>query len=776
MSLASLIKRLQDIMRKDSGVDGDAQRLAQIVWLIFLKVFDYKEEEAELTVDGYEPVIPEGYRWRDWAVGNSVKTQLTGPDLLDFVNNKLIPVLSGDAIVNEKGERVVLFEKADARSLMVKEFMRDCINYMKNGYLLRDVVNLFNEVDLEDSGEAHEFNDMYEGLLRGLQAAGTMGEFYTNRAITDFAISKVDPQIGGTLADWAMGTGGFLISTLDHMRKQFTPGDVEAQKQLQKAVRGAELKPMPYKLGITNLLLHDIELPSVRYGDSLAEKNLHDFRGSDLVDYCALNPPYGGVALPEDLQSFPADLRSSETADLFVALAVKRLRNGGRGVIVLPDGFLLGSDNAAKVAIKKFLLKECNLHTIIRLPQSCFAPYTSIATNLLFFDKGESTQEIWFYRLDMPDGYKHFSKTKPMKREHFACVDAWWNDRHEIVDEKDDEAKSTTYKAKKYTIDEIIARGYDLDLCGYPAEEKIILSPEETIQNYIEKKRALEAKLTAATDNLRDFLLGDHSVELVNIKSLSDQIGELDAAFPGDMKAALIQAAMQGKLTEQLPGDGTAAELLARIKAERERLVQERKLQKEKPIEPSSLEEVPFDIPSNWEWSLLYTLVARDIRRGKSPVYGDGQHYAFAQKCNSKYNGILLELALHVTDTYAAKHTDDDKLHDMDIVVNSTGKGTLGRAGMYEEKFNNTGRNYYPDSHVTVVRSLIVDPKYILTCLRYYQDYLESKGEGSTNQKELKPDTIKKLWIPIPPLAEQHRIVEMLDKLLPLCESLQVTL
>lgn len=775
MSLASLIKRLQDIMRKDSGVDGDAQRLAQIVWLIFLKVMDYKEEEAELTVDGYVPVIPEGYRWRDWAVGESAKDQLTGPDLLDFINNKLIPVLGGNAIVNEKGEHVVIFEKTDARSMMVKEFMGDCINYMKNGYLLRDVLNLFNQVDLEDSGEAHEFNDMYEGLLKGLQAAGTMGEFYTNRAITDFAISKVNPQIGGTLADWAMGTGGFLISALNHMRSQFTPGDVEAQKQLQKAVRGGELKPMAYKLGVTNLLLHDIELPNVRYGDSLAEKNLNEFRGSDLVEYCALNPPYGGVALPEDLQSFPTDLRSSETADLFVALAVKRLKSSGRGVIVLPDGFLFGIDNA-KVAIKKYLLKECNLHTIIRMPRSCFAPYTDIATNLLFFDKGESTQEIWFYRLDMPEEYKHFSKTKPMKREHFACVDAWWADRHEIVDKKDDEAKTTTYKSKVYTIDEIVDSGYNLDLCGYPVEEKIILSPQETIQNYIEKKRMLETRLTAATNNMREFLLGHTSVELENIKSLSDQIGLLDAAFPGDMKAALLQAAMQGKLTEQLPEDGTAAELMKQIKTEKDRLVQNKMIKNEKPFESASIEDVPFDIPENWQWSQLSNLVSRDIRRGKSPIYGDGHDYAFAQKCNSKHDGIRLDLALHVTDAYAAKHTDYDKLHDMDIVVNSTGTGTLGRIGLYEEKYNTERKNYYPDSHVTVVRSLLMDPKYILSCLRYYQDYLESKGEGSTNQKELKPDTIKALWIPVPPIAEQKRIVEKLDRLLPLCDSLQVNL
>lgn len=504
MSLASLIKRLKDIMRKDIGVDGDAQRLAQIVWMVFLKVMDYKEEEAELTVDGYVPVIPEGYRWRDWAVGASARDQLTGPDLLDFVNNKLIPVLGGNPIT-VNGEKFIPFEKTDPRSMMVKDFMGDCVNYMKNGYLLRDVVNLFNEVEFDDSAKAHEFNDIYEQLLRGLQAAGTMGEFYTNRAITDFAISKVNPQLGGALADWAMGTGGFLISALNYMQAQVKPGDVEGQKKLQKAVRGGEAKPMPYKLGITNLLLHGIDLPNIRYGDSLAEKSLNEFRGSDLVDYCALNPPYGGVALPEDLASFPADKRSSETADLFVALAVKRLKPGGRGVIVLPDGFLFGTDNA-KVEIKKYLLKECNLHTVIRLPQSCFAPYTSIATNLLFFDKGENTQEIWFYRLDIPEGYKHFSKTKPMLREHFACVDEWWDNRREIVDEKDDEAKSTTYKAKCYTIDEIEATGYSLDLCGYPVKEKVILSPEETMTQFIQKRTALDAAMDKKLEQIKALL------------------------------------------------------------------------------------------------------------------------------------------------------------------------------------------------------------------------------------------------------------------------------
>lgn len=500
MSLATLIKRLQDIMRKDSGVDGDAQRLAQIVWLIFLKIFDYKEETAELD-DNYEPVIPEGYRWRDWAIGESLKDQLTGNELLDFVNNTLIPVLSGEEIKDEEGKMVIPFDSTDERSMLVKSIMTNSVNYMKNGYLLRDVINLFNEVDFSDTAETHEFNDMYEGLLKGLQSAGTMGEFYTGRAITRFGIDKVNPQIGGTLADWACGTGGFLVDALCHMREQIG-NDPNKQRMLQHAVRGGEFKPMPYRLCVTNLLLHDIELPNITYGDSLDQKNFSDYKGDDLVDYAALNPPYGGVALDSDLKSFPADLRSSETADLFVALTVKRLKKKGRAVIVLPDGFLFGTDNA-KVSIKKYLMKECNLHTIIRLPQSCFSPYTSIATNLLFFDKTGPTDAVWFYRLDMPEGYKHFSKTKPMQREHFAPVDAWWDDRKEIKDTETD-----TFKSKKYTIDEIIARGYDIDLCGYPTAVKEILSPEDTMRNFIEHRNTLNAKLDKQLEDIIALLGG----------------------------------------------------------------------------------------------------------------------------------------------------------------------------------------------------------------------------------------------------------------------------
>lgn len=509
MSLATLIKRLQDVMRKDPGVDGDVQRLAQFVWLIFLKIFDYKEEENELD-DDYKPVIPEGYRWRDWANPLTedgepdVKNQMTGPELITFVDTKLIPVLRGDAIV-VNGKNTVVFDSNDDRALLVKQVMGDATNLMKNGYFLREVVNMFNEVDLGEAYDSHQFSEMYESLLDGLQAMGKYGEFHTVKAITKFGVDKVDPKLGETVADWACGTGGFLVDVIENLRKQIRLGHNEDFYQLQKSVRGGEFKPMPYRLCITNLLLHGIDQPNIRYGDSLDIKNFSEYYGDDLVDVACLNPPYGGVASDGDKLAFPADMRSSETADLFVALTVKRLKKNGRAIVVVPDGFLFGNDNA-KVAIKKYLMKECNLHTIIRLPQSCFAPYTSIATNLLFFDKTGPTEETWFYRLDMPEGYKHFSKTKPMKREHFAPADEWWDNRVEILDEKTHEDMSDTWKSKKYTIAEIEANGYNIDLCGYPVEEKIILSPEDTIKAFIEKREALDAEMDARLQEILDLL------------------------------------------------------------------------------------------------------------------------------------------------------------------------------------------------------------------------------------------------------------------------------
>lgn len=501
MSLAALIKRLENIMRSDTGIDGTAQRLAQIVWLMFLKVFDYKEMDGELEED-YEPVIPVGYRWRDWAtcldeetLEIDVRNQKTGAELISFVNNELLPVLRGEAIKVD-GKDVVLFTSESPRALLVKDFMRRTINYSQNGIQLRLMINLFDEVNFDSSEDVHEFNDMYEDMLKSLQGAGKAGEFYTPRAITQFAVKHVDPRLGESVADFACGTCGFLVDAKRHLEKQVQR--IEDWEVLQTSLHGNEWKPLPYMLGVTNLMLHDIQLPDIEYGDALARKRLNEYGREDRVDCIVMNPPYGGVATAADKQAFPGDLRSSETFDLFMGLILKRLADKGRAVVVLPDGFMFG--DGVKATIKEKLMRECNLHTVIRLPQSVFAPYTSITTNLLFFDKTGSTSETWFYRFDMPEGYKHFSKTKPMLPKHMEVIDEWWDNRVEMVDDEGYD------KAKCYSFDEIKESGFNLNLCGYPAKTVEVLSPEDTMKEYREKKAHLDAEIDAVLDELSAML------------------------------------------------------------------------------------------------------------------------------------------------------------------------------------------------------------------------------------------------------------------------------
>lgn len=479
MAIGSLLKRLERVMWQDSGIDGDAQRLSQTVWILFLAVFDYKEKEWELE-DDYEPIIPEGYRWRDWAScedetgKKNVKAQRTGEDLLNFINNELFPKLRE-------------LEGYDKKHAIVREFMTEAINYAKNGTFLREAINIIDEIDFTDNGERHTFNDMYEQLLLTLNANKT-GEFYTGRAITRLVTDYIDPQIGESIADFACGTGGFLVEAINHLRTQVkTVSDDEA---IQTSIYGAELKQLPYVLATTNLLLHDINVPNIMHGDSLA-KDIKGLSDEEKVDVVLMNPPFGGIVDKADLPNFPSAYHSAESADLFIAKILYSLKENGRCGLVLPDGFLFQTDGV-KTNLKKKLLEEFNLHTVIRMPESCFAPYTGITTNLLFFEKTKPTEEVWFYRFDLPDG-KKFSKTKnPMTRDKLSAIDEWWVNRVEIKDEKEDESLTETWKARKVPVSEIIENEYSLDFCGFPNEEKPILSPEETVKNYQEERERLD--------------------------------------------------------------------------------------------------------------------------------------------------------------------------------------------------------------------------------------------------------------------------------------------
>jgi type I restriction enzyme M protein len=406
--------------------------------------------------------------------------------LLNFVNNTLFPTLKGLEVDPE----------TPIKKSIVKTTFEDANQYMKDGVLLRQVINIIDELDLGDYEESHAFGEIYESILRELQSAGSSGEFYTPRAVTEFMVKMIRPKIGETCADFACGTGGFLTSWLKELSPQI--GDSEEKlAQYNNSIYGIEKKQFPYMLCITNMLLHDIDVPQVYHDNSLI-RDVLDYTEDDQFSVVLMNPPYGGSEKTEVKNHFPADLASSETADLFMSVIMYRLRENGRAAVILPDGFLFGTDNA-KVAIKKKLLSEFNLHTVIRMPHSVFAPYTSITTNILFFERTGPTKETWFYRLDMPEGYKNFSKTKPMKLEHFAPAEEWWSNREEITIDGFD-------KAKKYSVDEIVARTYNIDLCGYPHEEEEILPPKELIQQYQEKRASLNADIDRILAQITEIL------------------------------------------------------------------------------------------------------------------------------------------------------------------------------------------------------------------------------------------------------------------------------
>lgn len=488
-NLSGFVKKLRDIMRNDAGINGDAQRIEQIAWILFLKVYDAKEQDWELEDENYVSIIPEKLRWSNWAHDDRSGKALTGEKLLDFVNNTLFPVLKGkdlkDASGNIQLEGIKVSAETPIKKAIVRTTFADANQYMKDGVLLREVINVIDALNLSDYEESHAFGEIYESILKELQSAGSSGEFYTPRAVTDFMAQTIRPKIGECMADFACGTGGFLTSWLKELSQEVSSADdVTAYGN---SVYGIEKKQFPYMLCITNMLLHDLNVPQVFHGNALTH-NVLDYTAKDQFDVILMNPPYGGNEKADIKSHFPDDLASSETADLFMAVIMYRLKQNGRAAVILPDGFLFGTDNA-KLNLKKKLLAEFNLHTVVRLPASVFAPYTSITTNILFFDQTGPTRETWFYRLDMPDGYKHFSKTKPMKIEHFAPVINWWNKREEIsVDGFD--------KAKKFSARELAEElGFNLDQCGFPHAEEEILEPMDLILRYQEKRASLNAEI-----------------------------------------------------------------------------------------------------------------------------------------------------------------------------------------------------------------------------------------------------------------------------------------
>ena len=493
MAISTTIKSIQDIMRKDAGTYGDAQRIEQLAWMFFLKIVDDREAEQELMDDDFKSPLPQKYRWRNWAADDE---GLTGDKLLDFIDNDLL-----------KDVKTLAGVRSDPRVAVIRNAFDDANNYMKNGTLMRQVVNKINEIDFNNSKDRHLFGDVYEQILKDLQSAGNAGEFYTPRAVTQFMVQQTAPQLGETVFDPACGTGGFLTAVIDYIREETNqvkkPKDEE---KLQASIHGVEKKHLPHILCTTNMLLHGVEVPSQIRHDNTLSRPLRDYGPKDRVDCIITNPPFGGQEEDGIELNFPKAFQTRETADLFLILIMHLLKKGGRGAIVLPDGTLFGE--GVKTRIKEKLLDECNLHTIVRLPNGVFNPYTGIKTNLLFFTKGNPTKDIWFYEHPYPPGAKSYNKTKPIRIDEFDAEKKWWGKPDTKGGFKGRKENELAWKVPAADIKE---NGYNLDIKNPntadtgPGDPDELLTELETIrtasrQTLDQLKSELAAALTSGTD------------------------------------------------------------------------------------------------------------------------------------------------------------------------------------------------------------------------------------------------------------------------------------
>jgi type I restriction enzyme M protein len=476
MSIGTLIKTIQDIMRKDVGVDGDAQRISQVVWLLFLKIFDDKEQEWKMTMPGYKSPLQTRFQWSNWA---SDPEGITGEELIDFINNDLFPSL----------KKLATSASTTPHGMVIGSVFEDAYNYMKSGTLLRQVINAIqNDVDFNKSTDRHLFNDIYEKILADLQSAGNAGEYYTPRALTQFMVDIINPRLGEKILDPACGTGGFLTCAIEHLKNQTNTSDDKTI--LQNTIHGVEKKPLPHMLAMTNMMLHGIDVPTNIRHDNTLSRPLKDYGPKDRVDIVITNPPFGGMEEDGIEQNFPRKYQTRETADLFLALIMHLLKHDtGRAAVILPDGFLFGE--GVKSTIKSELLEEFNLHTIVRMPKGVFSPYTGINTNILFFEKGTPTKHVWFFEHPYPTGYKSYSRSKPLTIEEFDLEKKWWDKR-----------KETEY-AWKVDVKDIAARNYNLD-CKNPHVTDINHGdPDELMQEYEE----ITKQLIATRDALKHELM-----------------------------------------------------------------------------------------------------------------------------------------------------------------------------------------------------------------------------------------------------------------------------
>ena len=735
MAIGTLIKIIQDIMRKDVGVDGDAQRISQIVWLLFLKIFDDKEQEWELTVPNYKSPLQNRFRWSNWAKNPE---GITGDELIDFVNNDLFPSLkklANTAGVSEYGR-------------VIGTVFEDAYNYMKSGTLLRQVINTIEEdVDFNSSTDRHLFNDIYEKILADLQSAGNAGEYYTPRAVTQFIVDMIDPQLGESVMDPACGTGGFLTCAIDHLKKQVkTPDDT---KTLSNSIHGIEKKPLPHMLAMTNMMLHGIDVPTnIRHTNTLGDRPYKDYGPKDRVDIIITNPPFGGMEENGIESNFLKKHQTRETADLFMALIMHLLKHdSGRAAVVLPDGFLFGE--GVKTTLKRELLEEFNLHTIVRLPKGVFSPYTSINTNILFFEKGEPTKEVWFFEHPYPDGYKSYSRSNPLTIEEFDLEKEWWGGSNR-------KGRKVTKNAWKVSVKELEERNYNFD-CKNPHEEEIIhQDPVELVSEY----ENMQLELAKVQNQLK--------LELIQAFENTDKAMEIFSNNFNDffstkqniakLKQLTLQLAMQGKLVSQDLNDQPASELLKEIE-------KEKKANKVKSLEAIKLESIPYDLPNGWQWVYLNDFGV--WKSGSTPSRANSAYYG-GDIPWVKSGEVKQGLIKNTEETITQKALDECSLglNPIGSVLVAMYGANIGEVGILEVEAT-TNQAICACQTFSKINNQFL--KFLIDSLK---GYFISQGAGAAQPNISRVKIINSI-VPLPPFNEQERIVEKINQLMALCDDLE---
>ena len=742
MSARTTVKSIQDIMRKDSGVDGDAQRIGQLCWMFFLKIMDDQDQELELLRDDYVSPVPPEFQWRSWAADPE---GVTGEGLLNFVNAELFPQLKKLSIEGDTA----------ARRRVVRSVFEDAYNYMKSGQLIRQVINKINDIDFNDLSQRTHFGEIYEQILNDLQSAGNAGEYYTPRAVTAFMVDRIDPKPGETLFDPACGTGGFLTCAMRHMRENYVKRP-EQEAAMHGALRAVEKKPLPHMLCTTNMLLHGIEDPSfVRRNNTLARPYI-SWERKDRVDIVLTNPPFGGKEEDGIENNFPAPFKTKETADLFLVLIIRLLKKGGRAAVVLPDGTMFG--DGIKRTLKEHLMKECNLHTIVRLPNSVFKPYAFIGTNLLFFEKGKPTKDIWFYEHRVAEGQKPYSIAKSIKFEYFQdCIDWWGGPKRE--------GREETELAWKASIDEVRERDFNLDFKNPNTVEAELEDPDVLLARLYEA----EAETAASQSKLKTILAEtprpDPSMwrRCDLARQVENHIGGGSSTMNQEQFLAIF---------EKVKGETEVSTHLMRsilAMATKGLLVSNSTDGSSMPSnrQEGDLAYVPYKLPASWRWVRLDDVCEYDAGDKIEPAALDPSAWLLELEDLEKETGRLLHKA----------SVGDRKPKSMKSAFR-VGDVLYGKLRPYLTKVLVAGENGYSTSEIIALRPKeAITSHFLAFCLRRHDfiDYVTKIGMG-TKMPRLRTGDGKSAPIPLPPLEEQKRIVAKVDELMALYDEIEASL